>query len=614
MTQPLAAIWGRALAPEPDLKPWEWCERNVKNIPYSPVPGGFSSAHHPAIREVMETICDPAVPLVVLKCAVQTIKTLALELSITWAVKNDPAPTLFLQDQDANAKDEMQMRLRPLMENTEAVKQLIPIGADKDKAKNASILFRNGMPLWVLGASNPRNLQRRSIRRVFLDECWMYPPDRMAIKEASARVTAFGYLGKVVAASQGSEENDEFDKLHKETDQREWNVACPECECLQPLAWSNVKFTAERDDNGNYNYPEIAPTVHYECAKCQAKWEDTDEMRRDLNATGRFVATNESAPKGKVGFTVNSISSMPWAILVEMYLSAKVASWTGDIGPLKVFYQKRLAWCWGDGNGEDFKIEVKGSGYKLEDAEKWEDESILSMRAGFLKIGKKPEGELPPGNFLFRVMTVDVQQACFFYVVRSWSRDGKSRLLKAGRAISWNDLDALATRYNLCPQMVMVDSGNQPAVEVYPNTAARGWTCLRGDQRRSFPHRDKIEGRTFERYYSTVRKVPLSKGKVAKVFHWSNLNCKDMLARMLRMPERWQIADDILDSCPEYHDAMNSERRVKRNKIWQWEEISKSRPNHLWDCEAMQIVAGLMTKVIGAEIEAEKVEPETESE
>ena len=70
-----------------------------------------------------------------------------------------------------------------------------------------TIHFRNGMTLWVLGAHNKTNLQRRSIRWLVGDETWRWPEGHMA--EAEARVTAFGWLGKCLFMSQGGEDDDD---------------------------------------------------------------------------------------------------------------------------------------------------------------------------------------------------------------------------------------------------------------------------------------------------------------------------------------------------------------------------------------------------------------------
>ena len=84
--------------------------------------------------------------------------------------------------------------------------------------------FRNGMTLWVLGAHNKTNLQRRSIRWLIGDETWRWPVGHMA--EVEARVTAFGWLGKCVFMSQGGEENDDTHRKFETTDMREWMFQC----------------------------------------------------------------------------------------------------------------------------------------------------------------------------------------------------------------------------------------------------------------------------------------------------------------------------------------------------------------------------------------------------
>lgn len=57
------------------------------------------------------------------------------------------------------------------------------------------------------------------------------------------------------------------------------------------------------------------------------------------------------------------------------------------------------------------------------------------------------------------------------------------------------------------------------------------------------------------------------------------------------------MPDDIED---DYLAQMESEHRVKENGKWRWKQIG-NRPNHLWDCECMQVAAMVMLKLIGRE-------------
>jgi hypothetical protein len=86
------------------------------------------------------------------------------------------------------------------------------------------------------------------------------------------------------------------------------------------------------------------------------------------------------------------------------------------------------------------------------------------------------------------------------------------------------------------------------------------------------------------------------------VVYWYNLNIKDTLARLRRNQNPddgpvWEVPDDIDD---DYLAQMESEHRIKKVGKWIWEQIG-SRPNHLFDCEAMQVAAATMLKIVGRE-------------
>ena len=159
-------------------------------------------------------------------------------------IANLPGPTLWLDQTDDDAKDQAESRLHKLFEDCAPVKALFP--TDRHKKRNTTIHFRNGMTLWVLGAHNKTNLQRRSIRWLIGDETWRWPVGHMA--EAEARVTAFGWLGKCVFMSQGGEENDDTHRKFETTDMREWMFQCPKCGARQPWSWEQIEWSKSARD------------------------------------------------------------------------------------------------------------------------------------------------------------------------------------------------------------------------------------------------------------------------------------------------------------------------------------------------------------------------------
>jgi phage terminase large subunit GpA-like protein len=567
-----------------------WAEQHIESIPYSPMPGKFRIENSPQIREVLEAIVDPKVRQVCVMAAVQASKTLAGEIGLCYVIANEPGPTLWLNETDEDAKDQSESRLQKLFEVCLPVKSRFP--GNPHKKRNQTIHFASGMTLWMLGAHNRTNLQRRSIRWIFADECWQFPPGHMA--EAEARVTAFGWLGKCIWMSQGGEEQDDFHRKFETTDQREWTFECPYCQHRQAFLWENVEWAKDcKDENEQYDFARLRESTVLLCASCRVGIPDSDESRRRLNATGRFVVQNPKAAREYAGFHWNAIATMSWGQLAELYLRAKQAARKGDASLLQQFYQKRLGLPWRE-YVEDFKLDITRSGYRL--GEPWADEGAVDATGRIIAPPFEVGAKLIPLRFL----TVDCQMDHFFLVVRSWSVEGSSRLLWCERVVSWEDIDAVQKRFFVHSNLVFVDAGHA-AYEVYRQCSERGWVALIGDRRATFVHKTK-GGKPIQRFYSPSRKVVIAHGRSCFVHYWSNLNIKDSLARLRRNQDpangvTWEVPDNVPE---DYLAQMDSEHRVKEKGKWIWLQIGH-RPNHLWDCECMQVAAATMLKIIGRE-------------
>lgn len=565
------------------IPPWKWCEENVKNIPYSPIPGHFKSANSPWVREAMEAMADPDIRLVSIVAPVQSSKTISAELCLCYIIANFPGPCLWLSQTDADAKDQAEARLHKLFSECDAVKKLFP--ADRHKKKTQTVFFSNGMTLWVLGAHAKSNLQSRSIRWLIGDETWQWPNGHM--QQAEARVTAFGWLGKCIFLSQGGTENDDTHRKFETTDMREWEFKCPKCGKYQPYKWSNIEWDKNyRDGEGRTDFAKVRSSVRLVCEFCKHEIADSDANRKLLNSSAKFVPQNPNAPATKAGFHWNSLASMSWGELAEMYLRAKESGRRGDLEDLKNFYQKRLALPWGDLE-EDFTLDISPSGYRMGDD--WESEAAVGAKGAIL-----PPPHENKNLVRLRFLTVDVQMDHFYAVVRSWACDASSRLVYCAKLQTWEDVEILQNRFGVFPQLVFIDAGYS-TFEVYRNCAKHNWTALMGDGRRDFPHR--VNGKITQRFYSTARH-PLVSDRKCRMHYWSNLGIKDTLARLRsnQNPEEgstWEVPSDVPE---EYLKMLDSEQRVKKGNSWEWRQIGK-RPNHYWDCEAMQVCAAYMMKL-----------------
>ena len=584
----LSSILKDAWTPADRREPWRWCEDHIKSIPYSPLPGPFRSENSPWIREVMEAIVDPKIRLVSIIAAVQSSKTTSPELTLCYIIANLPGPCLWLDQTDEDAKDESESRLQKLFESCEPVKKLFP--KNKNKQRNCTIHFSNGMTLWLLGAYNKTNLQRRSIRWLFGDETWRWPVGHMA--EAEARTTAFGWLGKCVFMSQGGEENDDTHRKFETTDMREWHYKCPKCGKYIPYKWENIEWDDDsKDENGEYDFSKINHSTALKCPECGEYFEDSDRMRRILNKDGKFIALNPNASKENVGFHWNALASMSWGKLAELYLRAKIAARKGDSSLLQQFYQKRLALAWRE-FAEDYRLEIASGSYNSGDS--WDEE------AGFNKLGEIIAPPFAENEVIapLRIMSVDVQMNCFYLVVRAWSINGSSRLLWHEKVLTWEDIEEIQKRFRILDNLVFVDAGYN-SFEVYKHCGERNWIALMGDNRANFLHR-LPNGKTVLRFYSPVKHIFISRYVKCRMHFWSNLNVKDTLARIRRNQNpadgaTWEVPTDISE---DYLKQMESEHRIKKGNSWIWEQIG-NRPNHYLDCEAMNCAGALMLKIVG---------------
>lgn len=370
-----------------------------------------------------------------------------------YIVANFPGPCLWLSQTDADAKDQAEARLHKLFSECDAVKKLFP--ADRHKKKTQTVFFSNGMTLWVLGAHAKSNLQSRSIRWLIGDETWQWPSGHM--QQAEARVTAFGWLGKCIFLSQGGTENDDTHRKFETTDMREWEFKCPKCGKYQPYKWSNIEWDKKyRDGGGQIDFAKVRSSVRLVCEFCKHEIADSDANRKLLNSSAKFVPQNPNAPATKAGFHWNSLASMSWGELAEMYLRAKESCRRGDMEDLKNFYQKRLALPWGDLE-EDFTLDISPSGYRMGDD--WESEAAVGVKGAIL-----PPPHENKNRVRLRFLTVDVQMDHFYAVVRSWACDASSRLVYCAKLQTWEDVEILQNRFGVFPQLVFVDAGYAPPI------------------------------------------------------------------------------------------------------------------------------------------------------
>ncbi len=450
------------------------------------------------------------------------------------------------------------------------------------------------MPFIMNGANAPSKLQSKPVRWLLLDEVRNYPPG--ALEMVRKRTTAF-WNSRTVIISTPDKKDDAMDMAYKSGDQREWFFDCPQCKQQQALRLEQFKWETNEvtKPGGKYNYDALADTIYLQCVSCDHRIKDTPSERRWICDNGRFVPQNGNAPRSKVSFHWNAFLPpwIRWRRLIEEFINGTEVMKRGDVEPLKSFINERLGESWDEEKNQiGERIILKTSEYK------------------FIEVDPKLSDH--------RFFTIDVQQKELWGIIRDWKIDGSSRLVWAGEMPTWGDAIELVRKYEVKHFNVFPDSGYD-APTVYAKCLENNWVTLKGSDRERFFHSFKGKKPKAKIFSEKVR-IDTGIGKVAQgdqrgfvnLFHWSNPSAKDILQRLINgKGAPWEVPKDIFD---EYRRQITAEikkevkdpRTGRLKYIW----VKLRRDNHLFDCEAMQIVAAAMERIIGtSELEEETEEP-----
>lgn len=573
--------FAKAMKPPSDLSAVDWACKYVK-LPQSARSPQFDIDSTPWLRFPMMQIADDENREVVVIAPVGSGKTTMLEGLLPWIISEEPGPTLVTFQTDNDARDWVDTRFHPSLKLNEKVKPLIPTGKHRGNFRKNEILFPH-MPLFM-GGANISNLQSKSIRWVYGDEVWIWKDGML---EEARRRTHDRWNSRVVLVSQGGSDGDQLDVAFKDGNIHDFCFECPKCKTVQPWEWKQVKYKHHKTKAGDWDWNKIGKSVHYECSnkECKKKFKDKPDVRRGLSKSGRYVSRNNNHKPGRVSMTYPAMAVwwIEWKKLVGEWISAQDARKKLNMVPFRQFIQKRLAQSWEE---PQEVITLKGSTeiYRLNkyhDGAKWEKEIV-------------------------RFMTVDVQQDCFFVVIRAWSGEGESCLMYEGRTNEWEGLRILQEKMKVENRFVFVDRGYRPeTVALECSRAATKddpatWNCLLGEESNGYAI--KVNNKQVTRPFSTIKRARTTKGLRWRYVKFSNLLVKDTLAALMRGEGAgWHIGSDY---SAEYKKQIQNEKKVEISPgRWRYVVKKKWVGNHLWDCETMQIVAASIYGVFNTEEE-----------
>lgn len=578
MAGELIEAYASAWKPQDRRLATEWGAEFVK-VPGSARASRFDPSASPWLVEPINTIPDNRNKEVVLLMPTGAGKTTVFDVSVPRAIAEDPGSVLLTQQTKPEADAYWSERLEPTLLNVEHIRKMIH-KLPRGKKKKGTVILPH-MTLYCV-AANPTELQRKSVRWVFVDEAWHVWHG--GVGEARAR-THDRWNQRIVIVSQGGTTHIESEKqmvqtelaaAWNRTDRREFSMVCPECGEVQRWKMSALVYEG-LSPTGEIDETVIQQSARYKCqGRCGQLFADNEQVKRHLANTSIYVPTNPKPQARHVGFHTSALALyfIPWGDLALEWTRANAAKKLGDYEPFKIFIQKRLA--------ENYRNQETSPDVVLTASD--------YLKADFID-GQMWDGEID------RDMTIDRQRDHFYARIRAYQANGDSRLLWEGKLETIEMCRELQLQMKVKDLRVFEDAQHEPG-QVYDDCAKYGWTAMHGSGEDGFMHYPPGK-RPVKKLYSPVKfaQPPTQTGKARYIF-FSSDRCKDMLASLLS--GRGPAFESPEDASENYRLAMASEskRDVVNPKTKavtrRWMKVSSRAPNHLWDCENIGVAVSLM--------------------
>lgn len=578
----------------PTGRPSQWC---VESLQFDEAGnhGPFSLVGSEYTAEVIDDFGRTDITDEVLVWGSQTRKTGSLMGGVAWCLANDPCGILWVMPTQPLAKRFSRQRWQKLLRRSEGTRGLIPSGAMRHNFSTLEQIL-GATTINFAGSNSPANLSSNPCRRVILDEVDKFDDggraEADAVNLAEQRTKNQPNPQRWKTSTPTIVEGLIWQEYLK-GDQRRYFVKCVHCSKEILLGWSKP-FTALRlvgceswvvwdkeakRPDGSWDLDRVMRSARVECCHCGGHILDGHKTR--MIRDGRWAPTATAAST----FVSRQLSSL--------YATSQETSF-GRLALKFLAMQNSLLGLQGFINGD------LAEPYQSQDRQA-ERIELITSRVEVTAEWKK-------------ALTVDCQQRApyFWYVARSWA-NGDSVGLAAGSAETWEDIRAVQQSHGISDCAVLVDSGfgAKSDAEVYKTCARFGEIvqrpqglpiCLGWMPTKGMPGRKRWKSpdsglmvpyflRPTDPYLGTsgAGLVEISLLEFSGDFY------KDILENLRagKAGAKWEVLESMASE--EYWRHMDCEQKTAvfskqtGRTQWVWLPRSKHWPNHLFDCEVIQV-------------------------
>lgn len=573
----------------------EWCRENLRfNEPNNS--GPFTLAGREYIREPLDAWSDPTISDQVDCFGSQSGKTAKTMGGAAWTIENNPSRIFWVMPTRDTVTSFAKSRWIPMLRASAAMAAGIPVGTQRHKFTTREQHIK-GSIVSLAWSNSPASLAGVPAPVVILDEVDKFnegtKAEADAVNLAEQRTKNFATPKRIKSSTPTLVTGLIWQEFLK-TDQRRRFVPCPLCGKLVVLAWSKnytvFKLTGAeafiywdkeaRREDGSWDLDRVERSAHALCPHCAGHIRNDHKTRMDRDGCWQPTA---QAARGYRGWHLPSL-----------YASSPETSF-GRLAVKFLQAKKSLLGVQGFINGD------LAEPYQAQDT-LGERIELITSRLDVIAEWKK-------------LMAVDCQQKApyFWRVVRAWN-GGDSHGLDAASCSTWEELRETQTKHGIRDVAVFVDSGfgARSDSDVYSNCVrfgevipsengrmtAIGWMPSKGMPGRK-KWKDTETGLLIPYYVARVDPFTgtADAGQVEmNLIEFSADFFKDVLQSLRegKAGSKWSVTEDA--ATEDYWKHMDAEvRTAVFNKNFgttkhSWMPRSKHWPNHLFDCEVLQVV------------------------
>jgi len=300
----------RSLLPPPAMLVSEWADKNRQLPETSAEPGQWRTSRMESSRAVMNCVNKKEVRQITFMGSSQIAKTEIINNIIGYKIDLDPCAIMVMQPTEKDARDYVQLKLEPMLEDTVCLRKKVA----KKKSRDAdNSMFRKkfiGGWIIIVSGNSPSATRSRSAKLTIGDDIDAIPiafqREGDPILRLIKRSTTFPDSLNINISTPTRYGESRIETLYEQSNKQKIFVKCLHCEAEQLLLEENLYWEKEFDMFGKVlrHFPE---TARYACAECGVLLTEQERLTM-LQHHARWIAERPWIIEHE-GFFLNELSS-----------------------------------------------------------------------------------------------------------------------------------------------------------------------------------------------------------------------------------------------------------------------------------------------------------------